>query len=71
MSSENLIRLAESCSVVRRMIGRALLSPEDSPARAAAEEEYRAALRELLRIVRDEECALLLESAGELSRGRT
>jgi hypothetical protein len=67
MSSENLIRLAESCSVVRRGIGRVLLAPEGSPARAASEERYRADLRELLRIAREEECALFLEAAGELS----
>lgn len=68
MSSENLIRMAESCSVVRRSIGRVLLSPEESDARTEAAEQYRAALRELLRVVREEECAIFLESAGELAR---
>jgi hypothetical protein len=67
MSNDNLIRMAESCSVVRRSIGRVLLAPESSPQRAEAEAQYQAALRELLRIARDEECALFLEAAGELS----
>lgn len=68
MPSENLIRMAESCSSVRRAIGRMLLSPEGSPDRAEAERAYQASLRELLRQVREEECGLLLEAAGELSK---
>ncbi len=67
MHSENLIRMAEACSGVRRGIGRMLLAAEGSEAREEAEREYRTALRELLRHVREEECGLLLESAGELS----
>lgn len=67
MSSENLIRMAESCSIVRRSIGRVLLLPDGAPARSEAEEQYRASLRDLLRLVREEECALYLEAAGELS----
>ena len=68
MSSDNLIRMAESCSVLRRSIGRLLLTPENSAERAAAEESYRRALRELLLRAREEECALYLEAAGELSQ---
>jgi hypothetical protein len=67
MPVENLIRMAESCSAVRRAIGRMLLAPEGSEARAEAERAYHESLRELLREVRDEECGLLLEAAGELS----
>ena len=68
MPSENLVRMAESCSAVRHGIGRMLLAPPDSDARAAAELDYRRALRDLLRHVREAECGLLLEAAGELSR---
>lgn len=67
MPSDNLILMAESCSVVRRSIGRLLLTRENSTERAAAEEAYRRAIRELLLRVRTEECALFLEAAGELS----
>lgn len=67
MASDNLIRLAESCSAVRRAIGRVLLTPEGSPERLEAEAAYQEVLRGMLRHVREEECALLLEAAGELS----
>ncbi|MCG3134312.1 MAG: hypothetical protein HMLKMBBP_01607 [Planctomycetes bacterium] len=67
MQSENLIHMAESCSDVRRAIGRMLLAPEGSDERAAAEEHYHDALRGLLRRVREEECGILLEAAGELA----
>lgn len=67
MPSDNLIRMAESCSVVRRAIGRLLLTPEGSPERVEAEATYRGAVRELLLRVREEECALFLEAAGELA----
>lgn len=67
MPSDNLIRMAESCSVVRRAIGRLLLTPEHSAERAAADEAYRKAVRELLQHLREEECALFLEAAGELA----
>ena len=67
MPSDNLIRMAESCSVVRRSIGRLLLTPENSTERAAAEEAYKRSARALLLSVRAEECALFLEAAGELS----
>ena len=67
MASDNLIRLAESCSAVRRAIGRVLLTPEGSAERLEAERAYHDLLRGLLRHVREEECALLLEAAGELA----
>ena len=68
MPSENLIHMAESCSALRRAIGRMLLSPVGSEDRAEAERMYHASLRDLLRQVREEECGLLLEAAGELSK---
>ena len=68
MPSENLVRMAEACSKVRHGIGRMLLAPPDSDARTAAELDYRRALRDLLRHVREAECGLLLEAAGELLR---
>lgn len=67
MSSDALIQMAESCSATRRAIGRLLLTAEGSPERAAAEEAYRTAVRGLLHRVREEECALFLEAAGELA----
>lgn len=68
MPSENLIRLAESCSAVRHAIGRMLLAVPGSDARADAEASYRESLRTLLGLVREEECGMLLEAAGELSK---
>ena len=67
MASDTLIRMAEQCSVVRRCIGSVLMTPEGTPERAAAEDAYRAAVRDLLREVRAEEFSLLLEAAGELA----
>ena len=67
MSHANLVALAESCSTVRASIGKMLLAPEDSPARAAAAESYRRALAALLRLAREEEYGLYLEVAGELT----
>lgn len=67
MSQTNLIALAERCSAVRAAIGRMLLAPEDSPQRAVAAEAYHRALRNLLRVVREEECGLYIEVAGELA----
>jgi hypothetical protein len=67
MSQSNLIALAESCSGVRAAVGRMLLSGEESPERTAAADHYRRALRNLLRLAREEECGLYLEIAGELA----
>lgn len=67
MSHVNLVALAESCSAVRASIGRMLLREEDSPEREAAAEQYRRALRALLRVAREEECGIYLEVAGELA----
>lgn len=66
-SQTNLIALAESCSAVRGALGRMLLAADDSPERNAAAESYRRALTALLRTVREEECGLYLEVAGELA----
>ena len=67
MSHSNQIALAESCSAVRAAIGRMLMSAADSPEHAAASEQYRSALRGLLRAAREEECGLYLEVAGDLA----
>jgi hypothetical protein len=67
MASDDLIRMAECCGTVRRSIGRVLLTPDGSPERVAAEIVFRDSLRDLLREVREHECAVLLEAAGELS----
>lgn len=67
MSQANLITVAESCSAVRGAIGRMLLAAEDSPERDKAAEAYDRALRSLLRAVREEECGVYLEVAGEIA----
>ena len=63
MSSERLILLAESCGALRASIGRMLLSDQGSADQAAAEEAYRATLRELLHQAREGHAALFLEVA--------
>lgn len=68
MASDELIRMADSCGAVRRSIGRVLMTPDGSEERVAAEERFRDELRVLLRHVREQECSLLLEAAGELAR---
>jgi hypothetical protein len=68
MASDELIRMADRCGAVRRSIGRVLMSPDGSSERVAAEERFHEELRLLLRQVREQECALLLEAAGELAR---
>lgn len=67
MSQSRLIQLAECCTAVRANIGRMLLTAEGTEARVEATDEYREALKELLRVAREEECGLFLEVAGELS----
>ena len=67
MSQANLIALAESCSGVRAAIGRRLMCAEETPENAAAADTYRRALKNLLRLAREEECGLYLEIAGELA----
>jgi hypothetical protein len=67
MSQSNLIALAESCSAVRAAIGKMLLTAEGGREREAADENCRRALKQLLRLAREEECGLYLEVAGELA----
>ena len=67
MTHDRLIHLAEACSTVRASIGRMLLAAEASEDQIEARETYRASLRTLLQLARDEECGVFLEVAGELA----
>lgn len=67
MSQANQIALAEACTNVRSAIGKVLLTRDETPERIAADAAYRRALEDLLRIVREDECGLYLQVAGELA----
>jgi len=71
MSKANLIALAEACSRVRGSIGRMLLAADGSPEQIDAGNVYRSSLEDLLRVVREEQCGLYLEIAGEFASKRT
>ena len=67
MSKDSLIALAAACSEVRTDIGRVLLAREATGPHDAASRRFEASLRELLRLVREEQCGMYLEVAGELA----
>ena len=67
MESDELIRLAESCSQLRASIGRMLLTGQTNPDDLErAQQVYRRSLRKMLEHARRADCATFLEVAGEV-----